>query len=380
MSGVTAALAAGGRRREALLRQGEALRQARQAAAEVARSADEQVAAARFGRLFDELCHGQERELADAVLQLLARELAREVRQALAELVAGSTPLPREAVAQAIHDEAEIARPILQHEGALGEPELRWALRTHALQHAWACAGREGLAQAIAEALGGPEEQLPARLVENAGGKLGRAALRRVAQEIEGALEPEAPPVRRPELTHELVERLIGLIGAGLEWQLVANSGMALEEARAAIAAVRERAALRFTARGHADLKLQQRLKEEHAGRRLGGEELLRYLREGDVAAVEVGLGLASGLDPGEARRRLYHPDRRGLALLCKAAGLTAAPYLALRLSLEIAEEAVSARPAGAGGFRPDGVRALRREYENLAPESLAHRALAAPS
>src|SRR3954452_18438185 len=101
MSG-TAAVAVGGRRREALLRHhADREREQRLGAADVdtlqrdrSPHARAQVAA-KFGRQFDELCTGSDRAVADAVLGLLVRDLAVEVRQALAAMVAASASCRR---------------------------------------------------------------------------------------------------------------------------------------------------------------------------------------------------------------------------------------------------------------------------------------------
>ena len=80
--------------------------------------------------------------------------------------------------------------------------------------------------------------------------------------------------------------------------------------------AVRERATISFTARAHADGKLQQHLLAEFSAGQLGHERLLRFLRDGDVAGLEIGLSLHARLELNHVRRLLYHADRRHLAAL----------------------------------------------------------------
>ena len=250
-------------------------------------------------------------------------------------------------------------------------------IRTHTLQYALSVAGREGHA-AGAGTGGTPPEgaEAPAvaRASEQGEGTLAKKTLQRVAEDLVSGVEAQARPVRRPELPYELVERLVGLIGERLGWQIVGGRSMAVDEARAMLAAVRERAAISFTARGHADLKLQQRLKAQLNAGRLGHDELLGFLRTGEIAALEVGIGLRAGLEPGEVRRLLYHPDRRHLTALCLAAGFQTPHYVALRLALEVAEEAVAARPGGLSASRQEAVRSMERQYEALREEDEARR------
>lgn len=374
MAAAAAAASAGGRRREALLRQGEIARRARLSAEDVARlerdrSPDARAElAAKFGRLFDELCSGHERELAGAVLQLLARDLAKEVREALAAAVADSESLPRDVALRLGRDDIAVARPILQHSPVLTDADLVQVVRTHTLQYALAVAGRAQISEPVGEALVATgAADVVASVVGNAGASLSKPTLERVLQDFGAQPEVRAKLVRRPELPFELVERLIGMIGERLEWQLVQSRQLPPAEARAIMGAVRERAAISFTARGRADAALQRRLQDALAAGRLDHDELLRFLKEGDVAALEIGLGLHAGLDAAQARRLLYHPDRRHLAALCLAAGFAAPHYLTLRMALDLAEEAVSARPGPPRIYRPDALRFLQRQYEQLA-------------
>jgi Uncharacterised protein conserved in bacteria (DUF2336) len=169
----------------------------------------------------------------------------------------------------------------------------------------------------------------------------------------------------RPELPYELVEQLIGVMGDRLEWELIRDGGMSVGDAQVLMHAIRERATISFTARAHADGTLQQHLLTEFSAGRLGHERLLRFLRDGDVASLEIGLGLHARLELSHVRRLLYHADRRHLAGLCLTAGFATPHYLTLRMALEIAEEAMTPR-AGNKGYGSETVRFLQAQYEKL--------------
>ena len=372
MSG-TAAVAVGGRRREALLRHhADREREQRLGAADVATlqrdrspQARAQVAA-KFGRQFDELCGGGDRAVAAAVLELLVRDLAVEVRQALANTVAASALLPTHIAQQLATDRIEIASPILEQSPVLGDEDLVRVVRTHAMQYALAVAGRQRLSEVVAEALVDTgEAAVVARLVENAGASLSQTTMARVIQDFRNNEQIHGRVIRRPELPYELVEQLIGVMGERLEWQLIRDRHIPAEEARALMHAVRERAAISFTARAHADGKLQQHLLAEFSTGRLDHERLLRFLRDGDIAGLEIGLALHARLEPNQVRRLLYHADRRHLAALCIAAGFATLHYITLRMAMEIAEEAMAPRAANKG-YSSETVRFLQVQYERL--------------
>jgi hypothetical protein len=97
----------------------------------------------------------------------------------------------------------------------------------------------------------------------------------------------------------------------------------------------------------------------------LDHERLLRFLRDGDIASLEIGLALHARLEPNQVRRLLYHADRRQLAGLCIAAGFATLHYITLRMAMEVAEEAMAPR-SGNKGYSSETIRFLQMQYEKL--------------
>lgn len=370
--GDMATASGGGRRRAALLTYRiDQEREARLGVADVEtlqrdRSPETRAkVAAKFGRQFDELCTGSGRELADALIELLVHDLASEVRQALAATVAGSAALPPHVARRLAEDRIEIARPILEQSPVLTDEDLLQVVRTQALQYGLAVAGRERVSETVAEALvAGGHEEVVQRLMENTGAAISRTTLHRVLQDFAGNDQIHVRLVRRPELPYEVVEQLIGVVGSRLEWALIKERKLPADEARTLMHAVRERAAISFTARAHADSKLQHHLMGQMAAGALDHEQLLRFLRDGEIASLEIGLALYARLEINQARQLLYHADRRHLAALCIAAGLATPHYLTLRMAMEIAEDAMGAR-AGSG-YSLESIRFLQVQYDRL--------------
>jgi uncharacterized protein (DUF2336 family) len=203
------------------------------------------------------------------------------------------------------------------------------------------------------------------RLVDNSGASISQSTMQRVVRDYAGNDQVHARVIRRPELPHELVEQLIAVMGERLEWELIRQRRMPAEEARALINSVRERAAISFTARAHADGKIQQHLLAEFSAGLLSHERLLRFLRDGDIASLEIGLSLHARLELNHVRRLLYHADRRHLAALCLTASLATPHYLTLRMALDIAEAAMAPRGADRV-YSSDTVRFLQVQYDRL--------------
>jgi uncharacterized protein (DUF2336 family) len=205
------AVAVHGRRREALLRHhADREREQKLSAADVAvlqRDRSPQARAqvtAKFGRQFDELCAAADQAVATAVLELLVRDLAVEVRQALACTVASSARLPPEVARRLAGDAIEVADPILQRSPVLTDEDLVRVVRTNAMQYALAVAGREKLSELVSEALVDTgDAEVVARVVENAGASISHRTMRRVIEDLRGNEQIHGRVIRRPELPYE---------------------------------------------------------------------------------------------------------------------------------------------------------------------------------
>jgi uncharacterized protein (DUF2336 family) len=154
--------------------------------------------AAKFGRQFDDLAVSPQRDLAMAVLQLLVRDVAKEVRLTLAEAVAACPGLPHSTALRIAADDADIARPVLERSPVLTDEDLVRVVRTNAMQYALAVAGREKLSELVSEALVETRhQQVVVRLLDNAGAALSKRTMERVLEDHGSDKEVEARLIRR---------------------------------------------------------------------------------------------------------------------------------------------------------------------------------------
>jgi uncharacterized protein (DUF2336 family) len=298
--------------------------------------------AAKFGRQYDHLVEGDTRSLAEAVLELLVRDLEKSVRQALAEAVAASANLPHSAAARLARDDFEVARPILQSSPVLSDDDLSEIVRTHAMQYALAVAGREHLSEWLSDVLADTNEpEVVATLTGNPGAQLSAATLRRIAEDYRDDRAIQDRLIRRPALPYELVDQLVNAIGERVEWELIQQRRISKAEARQLVAAARDRATLSIVAREHGEKSIERELRHQFTTGELTPESIVMFLRDGAVAKVEAGLALLADVDVPRVRQLLYGMDKRGLAALCARAGFGAPHYIVVRMALDLAEQGV---------------------------------------
>lgn len=375
-----------GRRRQALL-QGAPAADASLTMADVEtlradRSEAARAALARkLGHGLESLVAAGQEELVSAVLGLLARDVARCVREALAETVATNPHLPRELALVLANDEITIARPVLAGSPVLEDQDLLQIVRTHATQYALAVAARSTLSQSVTEALvdTGQEEVVRA-VVDNAGAAFSPTLLRRVARQWAHDPAVQERLVRRPALPFELIEQMVEAIGQRLEIDLIRSRSISTEEARELMRATRERAAIAIAARDRDERGLERSMRERRARGELVPDSLISMLRDGDVASFELGLAVLADVEPHRARQLIYHDDRRHLAALCLRAGVPTPHYVSVRIALQLAQAAVAGSDREAP-YGADTIRFLTDQYERLRgePETVA-KLLATPA
>lgn len=327
--------------------------------------------AIKFGQQYDTLTEGETRSLADAILSLLVKDVEQSVRQALTETVAFSPNLPAPIVNRLARDEIDIARPILEQSPVLSDDELAEIVHTHAMQYALAVAGRDHLSEGLSDILAEMgDAEVTARLVDNHGAVLSTKTLQRIAQDCQGDPTIQDRLIRRPALPYELVDQLVTLIGDRLEWELVRKRRMSAEEAHQLMAATRDRATLSIVAREHGEHSLERELRQRYLDGELGPQDVLVFLRDGEVGSMEAGLALLTESDVPKVRQLLYGTDKRGLAALSARAGFAAPQYVALRMALDLAEQGV--KGTGETSYKPETMRFVQDQYERMQGDEAA--------
>ncbi|HEX6112837.1 MAG TPA: DUF2336 domain-containing protein, partial [Geminicoccaceae bacterium] len=150
-----------------------------------------------------------------------------------------------------------------------------------------------------------------------------------------------------------------------LEWDLVRQRRIGKAEARQLMTAARERAALSTVAREQAERSIERELRHRFTAGDLGPEDIVRFLRDGEIARLETGLALLAGLDLLRARALLYGMNKRGFAALCARAGFGAPHYVALRMALDLAEQGLDgADPEST--YRADTITFVQQQYDQI--------------
>ena len=131
------------------------------------------------------------------------------------------------------------------------------------------------------------------------------------------------------------------------------------------MAATRERATLSIVAREHGERSIERELRRRLANGELGPDDVVAFLRNGEIGRVETGLMLLADIDLTRTRQLLYGMDKRGLVALCVRAGFGTPHYIAFRMTLDLAEQGLKGSAAETS-YSDDRLRFIQDQYERI--------------
>ena len=159
---------------------------------------------------------------------------------------------------------------------------------------------------------------------------------------------------------------MVEVIGERLEWDLVRTRRMSVEEARQLMAATRERATLSIVAREHGERSIERELRHRFSEGGLGPEEVLIFLRNGEIGRVEAGFVLLAGhRSRGASGSCCTAWTNVASPRSCARAGFGTPHYAALRMTLDLAEQGVKGASSDAG-YGDDTMRFIQDQYERI--------------
>jgi uncharacterized protein (DUF2336 family) len=227
-------------------------------------------------------------------------------------------------------------------------------------------AGREHLSELLSDLLADTNEpEVVAALTGNPGAQLSATTLRRIADDYREDRAIQDRLIRRPALPYELVDQLVSAIGERLEWELIQQRRISKAEARQIMAAARDRATLSIVAREHGEKSIERELRHQFTSGELTPEEIVKFLRDGEVTKVEAGLALLADVDVPRVRQLLYGMDKRGLAALCARAGFGAPHYIAIRMALDLAEQGMEGAEPDAT-YSAETITFVQQQYDQI--------------
>lgn len=282
----------------------------------------------------------RERTLAIEIFRLMMQDAEVRVRQALAEELKACPYLPHDIAKTMASDVEQVAVPVLQFSAVLTDADLIEIVTSlnRAKQHAIARRARVSAAVSAALVDHGDSEVV-IELLRNTGATIEEPTLVQVVQKHGTDDKVMQPLVDRSELPLTVAERLVTRVSEEMRRVLVLRHKMSEDLATSLTRRSRERVTIGLLKPGTSDAEVQRIITQLRAEGRLTPSLLLRMLCEGDLRFFEAAMATLAGIPWLNASRLIHDAGQRGLAALCRAAGLPEQICPAIQAALAVARE-----------------------------------------
>lgn len=265
----------------------------------------------------------REKQLADGILSLLAKDVEIAVRKALSHHLQSNPDVPHDIARKLAMDVIEVAEPILRHSEVLTTIDLIDIVRTREPAAQVAVAKRRSVPEPLSDALAATGVELVvATLVRNDGAEISERTFDRVIADYGDRESVAAGIVSRSHLPAAVTERLIGVVSDSLKLELIGKHDVPAEIAERIVLRSQEDTVKDLLGSEPAKRDVGPLVKGLARQGRLSGRIVLRALDVGDREFFEHGMAELAGVPLENATRLISDRGTQGLLALYRKARL----------------------------------------------------------
>ena len=283
---------------------------------------------------------GAARQIAEDIFRHLARDVEVRVRRALSENLKESRIIPHDVALTLAKDVIEVAGPVLTYSQVLTDEDLIEIVRTQPSESLVAVAQRETVAEAVSAALvDNGNEDVVVTLVSNKGAEVSEATFDKVLDTYPENDRVKESVALREKLPVKLAERLVTMVSAHLQEQLISKHDLSPSVVAGVISQSREKATLELLGPESEAVDVDELVEQLHKNQRLTPTIILRAVCTGDIAFFEVAMARLADVTPINVHVLIHDAGNLGLHELYRKAGLPEAMYPAMRVAVNVTRE-----------------------------------------
>jgi uncharacterized protein (DUF2336 family) len=281
-----------------------------------------------------------ERAAAQQVLRAMMQDAAHRVRVTLAETLKDSPFLPHDVAMALARDVEDVALPVLQSSGVLGDADLVEIIEAGASCKQIAIAGRGAVSPLVAEALVKTDNDMAvATLVRNTGAALDASLLDTVYARFGSSAAVLEPLGRRPGIPVALAERLVAMTADKLHEYLLRRTDVPEAVVTQLVLRTREQATVELRSPHFPAEEAVALVHQIADAKRLTPSLILRALCLGDLGFVEAALAELAHVPLHNARRLIHDSGVLGYKSIYERANLPPAYFPAFKVGMDVARE-----------------------------------------
>jgi uncharacterized protein (DUF2336 family) len=317
----------------------------------------------------------QERTIALEIIEIMAQDVERNVRESLSAHVKHCPFLPPSIARQLAEDVESVSLPILRFSTVLSDADLIAIVRQGNEIKQVAVAKREAVCAEVSDALveSGTETSVSA-LLTNQRAEITEQALKKVIDSYGGSVEIQNLMVERPTLPLTVSERLIAHVSRELRTRLVERHQIPPELAEELMRQGRERALTEVLDQDSPTAEVERLAASLHARGRLTPTLVLRALCVGDLDFFQAAMAVLADVPNANAGPLIYDHGREGLEAIYLKSGLPKTLFPAFRAAVdEVKDLAQNQWASRRMEITERIVGRLSLEYDSVCPEGLEH-------
>lgn len=265
----------------------------------------------------------QERDYAQDIIRILARDTAELVRRTLAVTLRNSPVLPREIAVKLARDVETVALPILESSPVFTDEDLVELVLSASQSKQEAIAGREDVPVSVSEAIAEHAAvQAVRRLADNEGAELSDKAFTDALGRFGDDPDLQTALVRRNFVPPHIAEKMVSLVSGQVFDMLVNRHELPAQMAIDLAAGARERATVDLVEQAGRREDLPRFVAQLNLNGRLSHSLITRALCMGHMSFVEHALAELSGVPHQRVWLMIHDAGPLGLQAVFDRAGL----------------------------------------------------------
>lgn len=263
-----------------------------------------------------------DRTMMEDIIRALIHDVEMSVRRTLSIHFAKFSDAPRDLVVLLANDRIEVAHPILIRSEVLRDSELMEIVQHRTMEHQVAIAKRQTLSEQVSDALVKTDDTVVIEtLLENPGARLSEETMENLVDKSREVESYQRPLVLRRDISPVLARKLYWGVSAALRVHLLEAYDLDADELDETMESVTKEIL------GDADTTEQEPARAKNSREKNQREGLIELLENGSVFEFLDRFTEISKLRQQLLRRLIFEPGGEGLAILCKALGLSAKEF-----------------------------------------------------
>ncbi len=288
-------------------------------------------------QITDESFSKKEQSIANEIVELMTRDAAVRVREALVENLCYSERIPRKAALDLAGDVESVAVPLLSASPIFSDQELVQLISDATRPKQLAIAGRSHVGEAVADALvEAGSKDVVSELVKNPGAELSEEAMNAVVDRFGGDGDVSGWLALRGDVSPAIAERLVVMVSDHLRERLIESGRVREADAVRLVDHSRETVTVDYAQSVERKAHIEELVSQLHRFGRLTPSVILRAVCSGQILFFESALANLAGLDHAKAWMLIHDKGDLGLRAIFKEAGLSESHFLPCRIAVDV--------------------------------------------